>query len=213
MSYKLKKIPYSKSIRSHNTHTTLKAVSVVIAHKAVLKMTKRKSGLPDDDSSITGLTSLCNHDSGEQSRAAALLIEQDNIRTQRYTTVTLTDLSSWPAVVEYKALTKRLQEQVLEYYTWVELRKTGMCYDTMQAIIAQQFSELLDCQRDELAQELCNIHTIIEYTLHTQVLPEYVMHHTVGGEQTVHWASLVPGSATQHQRQHTLERDAADAGE
>jgi hypothetical protein len=136
-------------------------------------MTKRKSGLLFEDSSSTGLTSLCNHDTGEQKRATALRVEQALKKTQRYETLTLTDLSSWsgPAVIEYKALPKRLQEKVLEYYMWSQLRKTSMCYQAPEALIAQQFTMLQGCQRDALAEQLCNVHTIIEYTLRMQVLP------------------------------------------
>jgi hypothetical protein len=111
-------------------------------------MTKRKSGLPSEDSSSTGLTSLCNHDTGEQKRAIALRVEQALKKTQRYETLTLTDLSSWPAVIEYKALAERLQEQVLEYYMWSQLRKTSMCFQTQEALIAEQFTMLQGCQRD-----------------------------------------------------------------
>jgi hypothetical protein len=38
------------------------------------------------------------------------------------------------------------------------------------------------------------------------MLPEYIKHHVTGGEQTVHWESLVPGSATKLRRQLTLKR-------
>eukprot|EP00953_Heterococcus_sp_UTEX-ZZ885_P016173 9111-Heterococcus_DN1.PRE.1 len=62
-------------------------------------MTKRKSGLPHDDTSVTGLTSLCNRETGERKRAAALIIDKAINRAQHYETVTLTDLSSWPVVV------------------------------------------------------------------------------------------------------------------
>jgi hypothetical protein len=168
-------------------------------------MTKRKSGMPDDNKTETGLTSLCNTDCDE-SREAALKIEIANKRAQRYETVTLLDLSSWPTVVAYNALSKRLQEQILEYYTWTKLRTSGMCYQTEQGVIAQQFEQLQDCERDALAHQLCNIHTVIEYFLRSQVLPEYIKHHITGGEQTVHWESLVPGSATQLRRQLTLKR-------
>jgi hypothetical protein len=103
-------------------------------------------------------------------------------------------------------LSKRLQEQILEYYTWTKLRTSGMCYQTEQGVIAQKFEQLQDCERDALAHQLCNIHTVIEYTLRSQVLPEYIKRHIAGGEQTVHWELLVPGSATQLRRQLTLKR-------
>jgi hypothetical protein len=168
-------------------------------------MTKRKSGLPDGNRTETGLTSI-NNPECDESREAALKIEIANIRAQRYETVTLLDLSSWPAVVKFNALAKRLQEQTLEYFTWIKLRTSGMCYQTEQGVIAQQFEELQDCERDALANQLCSIHTVVEYTLRSQVLPEYIKHHIAGGEQTVHWESLVPGSATQVRRQLTLKR-------
>ena len=167
-------------------------------------MTKRKSGMPDNNKSHTGLTSLYNPECDE-SREAALKIETANKRAQQYETVTLLDLSSWPTVVEYYALSKRLQEQTLEYYTWMMLRN-NMCYETEQGVIAQQFKELQDRERDALANQLCNIHTVIEYTLRSQVLPEYIKQHVTGGEQTVHWEPLVPGSAAQLRRQLTLKR-------
>jgi hypothetical protein len=167
-------------------------------------MTKRKSGMPDDNKSYTGLTSLYNSEYDE-SRKAALKIGITNKRAQRYETVTLLDLSSWPAVVKFNALAKRFQEQTLEYYTWMMLRN-NICYQTEQGLIAQQFEQLQDCERDDLANQLCNFHTVIEYTLRSQVLPEYIKHHTAGGEQTVHWESLVPGAAKQSQRQLTLKR-------
>jgi hypothetical protein len=106
-------------------------------------MTKRKSGMPDNNKSETGLTSLHNPKCDE-SREAALKIDTSNERAQRHETVTLSDLSSWPAAgaIEYTTLSKRLQEQVLELYTWTKLRESGMCYQTAQGVIAQQFEEL-----------------------------------------------------------------------
>jgi hypothetical protein len=59
-------------------------------------MTKRKSGIPDNNMTETGLTSLYNSECDE-SREAALKIETANKRAQRYERVTLLDLSSWPA--------------------------------------------------------------------------------------------------------------------
>jgi hypothetical protein len=110
----------------------------------------------------------------DERREAALKIETANKRAQRYKTVTLSDVSSWPAasVIEYNALSKRLQEQILEYYTWTMLRESGMCYQTEHCVILQQFEELQDHERDALASQLCNIHTVIEYNLRSQVLPE-----------------------------------------
>jgi hypothetical protein len=169
-------------------------------------MTKRQSGLPHDDRSSTVLTSLCNHESGDKKRAIALLVEQAIKKGQRYETVTLTDLASWPAAVEYSTLPKRLQDHVLELYTWTELRQSSMCYHTMQEAITQQFEELEKSVRDTLASELCDIHTVIEFTLRTQVLPDYITNHITGGAQTLHWESLAPGSPIQLQRQRTLLR-------
>jgi hypothetical protein len=167
-------------------------------------MTKRKSGLPGDDRAAKGITSVCNHQTGDQKRAIALRVEEAIKKGQRYETVTPTDLASWPAVVEYRTLPKRLQDQVLEYYTWTELRQSSMCYHTVQAAIAQQFEELEESARDTLANDLCDIHTVIEFTLRTQVLPEYIANHTTGGAQTLHWEPLIPGSPAQLQRQRTL---------
>jgi hypothetical protein len=128
-------------------------------------MTKRKSGMPDNNKSETGLTSLHNPKCDE-SREAALKIDTSNERAQRYEAVTLLDLSSWPAAsaIVYNTLSKRLQEQILEYFTWTKLRTSGMCYQTEQGVIAQQFKDLQDRERDALANQLCNIHTVIEYT-------------------------------------------------
>jgi hypothetical protein len=119
-------------------------------------MTKRQSGLPPDDKPKGGITSLCNSDAGIEKRAAALILDKSIKRAQRYETATLTDLASWPAAVEYKTLPKRLQDQVLEYYIWNELRKPSMCYYSMQAAIAQSFAELQESARDTLANELCD---------------------------------------------------------
>jgi hypothetical protein len=168
-------------------------------------MTKRKSGMPSDDAK-RGITSVCNHKTGDQKRAIALRVEEAIKKGQRYETVTLTDLASWPAVVEYETLPKRLQDQVLEYYTWTELRQSSMCYHTVQAAIAQQFEKLEDSARGTLANGLCDIHTVIEYTLRTQILPEYIANHTTGGAQTLHWEPLIPGSPAQLQRQRILLR-------
>jgi hypothetical protein len=159
-------------------------------------MTKRKSGMHSDDFSKTGITSLCNVQNGGEMRAAALKADTAIKRAQRYETVTLSDLGSWPAVVEYDILPERLKVQVLEFYE-CRVKYTAE---------AQHFQELQDNERDALANKLCDIHTIIEFTLRTQVLPEYVKIHTIGGEQTVHWEPLVPGSTTQLKRQLVLTR-------
>jgi hypothetical protein len=169
-------------------------------------MTKRKSGLPDDNVLDTGITSLCNVQSGTQMRAAALLIEKAMKKAQHFETVTLGDLADWPVTVCFNSLSASLQEHVREYYTWTELRTRLVCCRAAQSTVAQKFKELQDYERDALSQEVCNIHTIIEYTLRAQVLPEYIKFHTIGGDQTVHWESLVPGSSTQVKRQLTLER-------
>eukprot|EP00953_Heterococcus_sp_UTEX-ZZ885_P006257 3830-Heterococcus_DN1.PRE.1 len=165
-------------------------------------MTKRKSGLPKDDYSCTGITSLCNLKSGTQKRAAALLKDEALKRAQHYETVTLTDLAAWPAVVSYDTLSKRLQGHVLEYYTWIKLRQSPAMHHT----VAESCNKLQDPERTTLAKQLCDIHTIIDFTLRTQVLPEYIKCHTTGGEQTLHWESIPPGSSTQLQRKLTLER-------
>ena len=78
-------------------------------------MTRAKSGLPSDDSTgnTTGLTSLCNtSESAADLRQKALEIEQSLKLAQRYETVTLTDLASWPAEVQYNTLPTSLQEHV-----------------------------------------------------------------------------------------------------
>jgi hypothetical protein len=38
------------------------------------------------------------------------------------------------------------------------------------------------------------------------VIPEYVVFHTLGGEQTLHWESIAPGSDQQRKRQQVLDR-------
>jgi hypothetical protein len=151
--------------------------------------------MPSDDAT-TGITSLCNAQTGREMRAAALKADTAIKRAQRYETVTLSDLGSWPAVVEFETLPECLKTQVIEFY---ECR-------VKDAAEAQQFQELQDDKRDALANQLCDIHTIIEFTLRSQVLPEYVKNHTTGGEQTVHWEPLVPGSTTQLKRQLVLTR-------
>jgi hypothetical protein len=88
---------------------------------------------------------------------------------------------------------------------WSELRNAGMCYNTMQADITLNFQELQDSERNALANQLCDIHTVIQYTLRTQVLPEYIKNQVTGGEQTVHWEPLVPGSKAHAERQLALE--------
>src|SRR6476646_3082448 len=122
-------------------------------------MTKRKS--PSDEQSDTDITTLCNAHSGDEMHSAALQIEEAIKRAQRYETVTLTDLAMWPAVIDYAALPKRLQHHVKESYMWSELRKPHVDFHK----ITQQFDQLTDAERATLAHQLCDIHTIIEYTL------------------------------------------------
>jgi hypothetical protein len=76
----------------------------------------------------------------------------------------------------------------------------------MHHTVAESFNELQGLERTALAKQLCDIHTIIDFTLRTQVLPEYIKSHTTGGEQTLHWESIAPGSSTQLKRKLTLER-------
>ena len=170
-------------------------------------MTRAKSGLPSDDSTgnTTGLTSLCNtSESAADLRQKALKIEQSLKLAQRYETLTLTDLALWPAdSIHYKTLPTSLQEHVGEYYVCEQLRNAA---SNRTSAINLQFDQLDDGAHDRLASELCDIHTIILYTLHTQVIPEYTAYHTLGGEQTVHWESIPPGSDQQRKRQLVLDR-------
>ena len=148
-------------------------------------MTRRKSGLPSDDStgSGAGLTSLCNtSESAADLRQKAREIEQSIELSKRYETVSLTDLASWPAEVQYKILPNSLQQHVKGYYVCEQLRNAAVCNHTDS--INLRFDQLDDGVLDQLASQLCDIHTIILYTLHTQVIPEYTAFHTLGGEQT-----------------------------
>ena len=86
---------------------------------------RRKPVLPLNDDTEEGLTSMCNtSESAHDMRAQALQIEQTIKFAQRYETVTLTDLSSWPADsdVHYSTLPKGLQRHVNEYFMWSERR-------------------------------------------------------------------------------------------
>eukprot|EP00953_Heterococcus_sp_UTEX-ZZ885_P007847 4713-Heterococcus_DN1.PRE.1 len=76
-------------------------------------MTRRQSGLPPDDKPKGGITSLCDSFTGTEKRAAVWTLDNSMKPAQSYETVNLTDLASWPAVVEYSTLSKRLQKQVL----------------------------------------------------------------------------------------------------
>jgi hypothetical protein len=177
-------------------------------------MTRAKSGLPSDDTTgnTTGLTSISNtSESAADLRLQALKIEQSIKHARRYETVTLTDLASWPAGsdVRYSTLPKSLKQHVRELHMWGELRSVDLvstCNYTNLAAINLQFDQLNDTAHDRLATELRDIHTIILYTLHTQVLPEYTAFHTLGGEQTVHWESIAPGSDQCRKRQLVLDR-------
>jgi hypothetical protein len=179
-------------------------------------MTRRKSGLPSDDSSgsTVGLTSLCytSVSAADVVREKALMIEQSITLAQRYETVTLTDLGSWPAHprLRYKTLPNSLKQHVREYYVCEQLRSAklgaSVCNHGNQAVLNLRFDQLDDGVHDHLTAQLCDIHTIILYTLHTQVIPEYTGFHTLGGEQTVHWESIRPGSDQQRKRQRVLDR-------
>jgi hypothetical protein len=99
---------------------------------------------------------------------------------------------------------------VKEYYTWFELRIVASKPDTSfidhYASISLRFEQLKVSEYDSLALKLCEIHTIILYTLHAQVIPEYIAYHTLGGDQTVHWESLSPDSETHSKRLLVLDR-------
>jgi hypothetical protein len=154
-------------------------------------MTCRKSGLSFDDSSTDGLTSVCNtSESAVDLRDRALKIEKAIELAQHYETVSLTDLAAWPAKFTYETLPSSLKQYVKGYYIWQQLRSAGADYHTTQAGNNQRYDRLDDTVHDRLATELCDIHIILLYTLHTQVLPEYIAYHTQGGEQTVHWESI-----------------------
>jgi hypothetical protein len=173
-------------------------------------MTRRKSGLPSDDSTTEGLTSLCNSsDTADATRQRALQIEQKLKLAKHYDTVTPTDLASWPAEsdVHYTTLPNSLKSHVKDYYTWGQLRNTDPTSSVCDlAAIHLGFDQLDDSVHDSLATELREIHTIILYTLHTQVIPEYTAYHTLGGQQTVHWESIAPDSDQHHRRQLVLDR-------
>jgi hypothetical protein len=165
-------------------------------------MTRRKSGLSSDDSKPAGLTSICNaSESATEMRDKAMLIEKSIKRAQRYDTVTPTDLAAWPAEVPYDTLPSTLQKHVREYHLCKHFRTDSVASDATST-----FDQLDDDTQDGLAAELCDIHTVILYTLHTQVLVEYVQYHSLGGEQTVHWESIPPGSEQQRRRQLVLDR-------
>jgi hypothetical protein len=166
-------------------------------------MTKRKSGLPDDDHRTAGLTSLCNTVTGVDKRAAALENEEAIKRGQRYDTLTLTDPASWPTLVVYKCLSQRLKDHVFEYYMWAHLHASSLL---TREQVNQAFDKISDLDRDALTRELCDKHAVIEYTLRTQVLPEYIQQHTTGGTQTLHWQPLSPGSSSNKHRQRTVHR-------
>eukprot|EP00953_Heterococcus_sp_UTEX-ZZ885_P019927 11128-Heterococcus_DN1.PRE.7 len=166
-------------------------------------MTKRKSGLPDDDHRTAGLTSLCNTVTGVDKRTAALENEEAIKRGQRYDTLTLTDLASWPTLVVYKCLSQRLKDHVFEHYMWAQLHANSLL---TREQVNQAFDKINDHERDTLAEQLCDKHAVIEYTLRTQVLPEYIKQHTTGGTQTLHWQPLSPGSSSHKHRQRTVQR-------
>jgi hypothetical protein len=70
----------------------------------------------------------------------------------------------------------------------------------------QAFGKLGDHERGTLAKQLCVKHAVIEYTLRTQVLPEYITHHVTSGSQTVLWQPVSPGSRQHKQRQQVVQR-------
>jgi hypothetical protein len=114
-------------------------------------MTKRKSGLPDDDHRTAGLTSLCNAATGVDKRTAALEHEEAIKRGQRYDTLTLTDLASWPPLVVYKCLSQRLKDHVFEHYMWAQLHANSLL---TREQVNQVFDKISDLDRDALTREL-----------------------------------------------------------
>jgi hypothetical protein len=181
---KTKKILYFKNI----LFLVINVCSFTIycsAHSShSVPMTKRKSGLPADDDNSSGITSLCNRVSRTDKRAAALAMETVIKRAQRYDTLTLTDLASWPSLLVYKTLPQRLKDHVFEYYMWQQLHANS---SITREQIKQAFDSLNNHGRDTLTEQLCDKHAVIEYTLRSQVLPEYITHHVTSGSQTVHW--------------------------
>jgi hypothetical protein len=172
-------------------------------------MTRRKSGLPAADQSADGLTSLCNtSESAVNLRERALEVDKSIKLAQRYETITLTDLAAWPLEYKYTSLPNTLKKQIREYYKWQQIRDgaAAACYHTTRAGINLQFDQLDDTVHDKLAAELCDIHTVIMFTLHVLVIPEYIAFHTLGGEQTVHWESIPSGSDISSKRQLVLDR-------
>eukprot|EP00953_Heterococcus_sp_UTEX-ZZ885_P020049 11206-Heterococcus_DN1.PRE.1 len=166
-------------------------------------MTKRKSGLPADDDNSSGITSLCNRVSRTDKRAAAQAMDKVIKRAQRYDTLTLTDLASWPSLLVYETLPQRLQSHVFEYYMW---QQTHANSSITREQVKQAFDSLSDHEHDTLAGQLCDKHAVIEYTLRSQVLPEYITHHVTSGSQTVHWEPVSPGSSVHKRRQRVVQR-------
>eukprot|EP00953_Heterococcus_sp_UTEX-ZZ885_P002629 1936-Heterococcus_DN1.PRE.4 len=172
-------------------------------------MTRRKSGLPSADESANGLTSLYNtSESAVHLRERALEVEKSIKLAQRYETVTLTDLAAWPSEYKYTSTPNTLKQQIREYYMWQQIRDgaAAACHLTTHAGINLQFDRLDDTVHDKLAAELCDIHTVMLFTLHVLVITEYIAFHTLGGEQTVHWESIPSGSGTSSKRQLVLDR-------
>jgi hypothetical protein len=166
-------------------------------------MTKRKSGLPADDHASSGVTSMCNKVSGTDKRAAALAMDKALKRAQRYDTLTLTDLASWPSLLVYETLPQRLKDHVFEYYMWQQLHANS---SITREQVKQAFESLNNHEHDTLTEQLCDKHAVIEYTLRSQVLPEYIAHHVTSGSQTVHWQSVSPGSRIHKRRQRVVQR-------
>jgi hypothetical protein len=169
-------------------------------------MTKRKSGLVADDRQQDGITSLCNEKDGADKRKAALQISQARQRSQRYETITFTQLAEWPdGEISYSALSSGLQAHVIEYYMWGKLHE---CSDscTSLAQFTEDFDNLTQEEQDACAKRVCDIHTVFEYTLRTQIVPEYLDYHTTGGELSKHWQSIPANGAVHKYRQRTVTR-------
>jgi hypothetical protein len=169
-------------------------------------MTKRKSGLVADDSQPDGVTSLCNMSDGDDKRKAAFQISQARQRSQRYETITFTQLTEWPeGEIFYKKLSSGLQAHVIEYYVWGKLHESSdPCSSLTQ--FTEDFDDLTQEEQNSCAKRVCDIHTVFEYTLRTQIIPEYLDYHTTGGELSKHWQSIPANGAVHKYRQRTVTR-------
>jgi hypothetical protein len=165
-------------------------------------MTKRKA---IDDSQTDGITSLRNDSQdGADNRAAALQISKAKKTSQCYETITFTDLAAWPDEVTYDIVSDRLKAHIRDYYIWGQLHEERTSHDLDQC--HHQFDALSIEEHDALAVRVCNIHTAIEYTARAQVVPEYLDHHTTGGELSKHWTSIPRGGSVYLARQRTMKR-------